>query len=402
MFEEEIKDKILKYIKNISVSSEQNYEIEFKFFYQNDMSYSIYNKLLDFYSAMNLNNKIEIIKETSIDILYKEYRFSIIGIDELNEVLNKNTYKQNNVLLKYFINKIQNSNSNNYIAIKKIKKEYININDYNILFKKAYEVILSFDELNIIKNDNINNNDIQFRYKDRIKLVIENEKNYTLQLDLTNVRLLQNYMDITTLYNKKKTYELELDLTVFDNNKNINENKIYDKMILWTEKIIKFIQQSNIYIKGSEINNVIQQLNKLTDNNDVSLPIMNVYSFEKQNINNVIQNYTVCDKADGERYFCYIYNNNLYLISNGMIVKKIKEKNIFLNNLNDTILDGEYLYSKKYKKYILYIFDILFYKGQDVRENDLNKRFNFLLKLPIPFTFKHYSYVNSLFSQQVS
>ena len=70
------------------------------------MSYSIYNKLLDFYSAMNLNNKIEIIKETSIDILYKEYRFSIIGIDELNEVLNKNTYKQNNVLLKYFINKI--------------------------------------------------------------------------------------------------------------------------------------------------------------------------------------------------------------------------------------------------------------------------------------------------------
>ena len=207
MFEEEIKDKILKYIKNISVSSEQNYEIEFKFFYQNDMSYSIYNKLLDFYSAMNLNNKIEIIKETSIDILYKEYRFSIIGIDELNEVLNKNTYKQNNVLLKYFINKIQNSNSNNYIAIKKIKKEYININDYNILFKKAYEVILSFDELNIIKNDNINNNDIQFRYKDRIKLVIENEKNYTLQLDLTNVRLLQNYMDITTLYNKKKTYQ---------------------------------------------------------------------------------------------------------------------------------------------------------------------------------------------------
>ena len=112
--------------------------------------------------------------------------------------------------------------------------------NFGLLFKKANEVTLSLEELNNIKNDIINNNDIQFRYKDRIKLVIENKKNYTLQLDLTNVRLLQNYMDITTLYNKKKNYELELDLTIFDN-ANINSNKIYDNMVLWIEKITKFI-----------------------------------------------------------------------------------------------------------------------------------------------------------------
>jgi hypothetical protein len=249
MFEEEIKNKITKFFKNIEnlpSSSNENIEIEFKFFYQNVMSYSIYNKLLDFYNAMNTTHHFKIIKETSLDILYGEFRFSIIGLSELNDVLNKNTYKQNNLLLKYVIDKIlEEQSQENYIAIKKIKKEYVDINDYNILFKKANEVTLSNDELQKIKNDIINNNNISFRYKDRIKLIIENNDNYSIQLDLTNVRTLSNYMEIMSNYNKKQKYELELDVTTkhSQDKKNIKINgiKIYDIMIKWIEIIIKFI-----------------------------------------------------------------------------------------------------------------------------------------------------------------
>jgi ATP-dependent DNA ligase len=107
---------------------------------------------------------------------------------------------------------------------------------------------------------------------------------------------------------------------------------------------------------------------------------MNAYSFEKNNINEIINNYTVSDKADGERYFVFIHNENVYLISNTMNVKKINEKLHNLSNLNNTILDGEYIYSKLHNKYILYLFDILYHKGVDIRDNDLNKRFNLLLQ----------------------
>jgi hypothetical protein len=105
---------------------------------------------------------------------------------------------------------------------------------------------------------------------------------------------------------------------------------------------------------------------------------MNVVSFEKENINMITKNYTITDKLEGERYYTFIKNNNIYFISNNIKVKKINE-DINLNNYDNTILDGEYIYDKINKKYIFYAFDIIYYKGEDVRKKDLNDRFNLLL-----------------------
>jgi len=105
---------------------------------------------------------------------------------------------------------------------------------------------------------------------------------------------------------------------------------------------------------------------------------MNAFSFEKENINMITSNYTITDKLDGERYYMYIKNNNIYFISNNIKVKKINE-NINIEGYDNTILDGEFIYDIKNKKYILYIFDILYYKNEDVRKNDLNKRYDLLI-----------------------
>ena len=96
------------------------------------------------------------------------------------------------------------------------------------------------------------------------------------------------------------------------------------------------------------------------------------------NINTITKNYTITDKLDGERYYSYIKNNNIYLISNNIKVKKIEE-DINSNDYDNTILDGEYIYDKVNKKYIFYAFDIIYHKGEDVRKKDLNDRFNLLL-----------------------
>jgi hypothetical protein len=77
--------------------------------------------------------------------------------------------------------------------------------------------------------------------------------------------------------------------------------------------------------------------------------------------------YSVTDKADGERHFLFVFNNNVYLISNNLVVRQIKCKNS--ENLNNTILDGEIIINNN--KQIFLAFDILFDKGIDIR-NEIN------------------------------
>jgi hypothetical protein len=260
----------------------------------------------------------------------------------------------------------------------KFKNQYINIDDYDILVKIANEKKLDNSDIDKINELKINNMDINYRYKERISLVISESNNYILSLDLTRVKTFKNLIDLSNnnIYYK---YELELDLTV--RNK-FSDNKIYDLMINESEKILKYIQQSNILLSNNEKNIVLKSLNKLLYNNEnitlIGLPIMNVVSFEKENINIITKNYTITDKLDGERYYSYIKNNNIYLISNNIKVKKIEE-DVNLNEYDNTILDGEYIYDKVNKKYIFYAFDIIYYKKEDVRKKDLNDRFNLLL-----------------------
>ena len=76
-------------------------------------------------------------------------------------------------------------------------------------------------------------------------------------------------------------------------------------------------------------------------------------------IDDLPNKYSITDKADGEKYCLYIFNGNLYFISNNLIVKKTKYNS---KELDNTILEGEYIYIKEKQKYIFMIFDCLFLK----------------------------------------
>jgi len=237
---------------------------------------------------------------------------------------------------------------------------------------------LDESDIEILNEIKINNIDINYRYKERLSLIIKETKNYILSLDLTRVKNLKNLVDLSN-NNINYKYELELDLSI--KNK-LNEENIYEIIIKESENLLKYIQQSNILLSNNEKNKILKNLNKLLYNNEnvlpVGLPIMNAVSFEKDNINIVINNYTITDKLDGERYYMYIKDNNIYLISNNIRVKKINEK-VNISEYENTILDGEYIYDNKNKKFILYVFDIIYYKNEDMRKKDLNKRYELLL-----------------------
>lgn len=90
---------------------------------------------------------------------------------------------------------------------------------------------------------------------------------------------------------------------------------------------------------------------------------------ERTTIPNIRENYTVTDKADGQRYMLYISEiGKIYLINNGMQViftgSVTKNKDIF-----HSLLDGENILHDKTGKFInLYAaFDIYFLAKRDVR-----------------------------------
>ena len=388
-FQSGLNDKLKNICKNIKNNSEL--EISFSSF-KKPISLKKFYDLLK-YASIRSNKNLKLENITTLDIIYtydhkttSSYRISILDIDEINKFILNNNLLKNYTIFSRLIKMILNKDKNIIlIDKKKDPNNYIALTEYDIRFRLSDEDDnIEQSVLNdLLRLDENENNFIIFRYKQRKSLIIFDDNNYTLRLDITNVKTSNN---LKNLNNSLSNYELELDFTF---KKKISEktlSEVFNKMYEETFNIEKFIQQSSILITKTEISNVIKSLNKLAyDNNEnvtyKDLPAMSSASVEVHNVlDDIPGNYTASDKADGERYFLMIYESNIYLISNNLEVKKIKElKN---DNYNLTVLDGEYLYIHQYKKNIYLAFDILFYKGGDIRNTEkLLDRFEKLSKV---------------------
>ena len=118
-------------------------------------------------------------------------------------------------------------------------------------------------------------------------------------------------------------------------------------------------QRLNKHFIGPSSNTL--QLSHIADNSDNSLSVPNIRD-----------NYTVTDKADGDRKLLYVAaNGHLYMIDTNMniiftgIITRDKE-------LYGSIIDGEHIKYDKFGKFVnLYAaFDVYFINGKSVRELD--------------------------------
>ena len=183
-------------------------------------------------------------------------------------------------------------------------------------------------------------------------------------------------------------YEIEIELNTF----NIKNDIAYDSKRLISElkTIIKYIlsglQQTNYPISYKEQREIIHKYLMLSKGTEYK-PEMRVLSRDfigpssntLQRINilpvnldstvpNIRNNYTVTDKADGERKLMFIDSNGkVYLIDINMNVQFTGC--IVRDMFGNTILDGEHILHDKYGKFInLYAaFDIYFLDGKDKR-----------------------------------
>lgn len=183
-------------------------------------------------------------------------------------------------------------------------------------------------------------------------------------------------------------YEIEIEWLPFEIKTDSSYNS--DKVISEMKQIIKYIlsglQQTNYPISYKEQKEIITKYAQLSKGADYkpdmrissrdfigpssnTLQLINILPVNQDSIvPNIRNDYTVTDKADGDRKLLFVDSNGkVYLIDTNMNVQftgcKVDE---FMGN---TILDGEHILHDKHGKFInLYAaFDIYFLDGKDKR-----------------------------------
>lgn len=231
----------------------------------------------------------------------------------------------------------------------------------------------------------------EFRYINRHTLT---HNGLPVKIDVSIVRQsirskTYNFVD-ANLNNVPERYEIEIEL----NNELVGAETKYttaEELLHPVKKCIKLIlsglQQTNYPISYSQQSNILDEYMKILwkenfrENqrifpknfigpSSVALQINNIAPInEDSNIPNIRNNYTVTDKADGDRKLLFIADNGyIYLIDTNMAVQftgaRTKVSDIF-----NSIIDGEHILHNKNKEFInLYAaFDIYYINNEDVR-----------------------------------
>jgi SAM-dependent methyltransferase len=351
-------------------------------------SLTIFNNILKSLKKRAIQNKLILKSENSLDVGYNydnhglsSYRITINELENINNILSNIYERENHVvfaLLSSYI--LQKKNS---ISIMEKTKNIQNIIDdtpNNLRFRLSEEKSVDIEKIKKLQYlNNKERNQIIFRFKHRLSLLLFEDDNVKISTDLTLVKTANKALYI----NKgRESYELEVEIIFKKDIKNLDK-KYITMFINEVMYLIKIIQNTEEVISVNETNNVLSKLKQITNSSENirDLPGVQTVSAEIIHVIDTIPNeYSVTDKADGERHFLMIFNKNVYLISNNLVVKKIKEYNHKeIEKYEDTILDGEYLFIKKYQKFMFLGFDILFHQGKDIRsETSLTKRYELL------------------------
>jgi hypothetical protein len=379
MFEQSIK-QINTLFNKLDDTSE--FEIMFNNYNNNNKQTIIkFMNVLNYAKWRSENDKIKIKNETILDVIYNpeyntSYRISISGIEKINNILNLVHQRQNHIILSILATQFYNTDGVNFISKKLDKQNIIDNDQYDIRFRLSSEEPITKKDLDNISNIQYTECDkISYRYKQRITLYLSEDKNIKLDLSFVKCSINPNELHQSTY-----SYEIEID---YSPNKDYKKKSTDILPLLLNEatKIKKILENTDIIISKDENNNIIAQYKKILygfeNNTTTQLYSMKPISAEVQHIVDKIPNkYCVSDKADGEHYVIFLYNNIIYLISNNLVVRKT---NYIVKNIGPSIFEGELIYLDKYNKYLFMIYDCLYFDGKDYRnESEFQIRLSYI------------------------
>ena len=425
-------DTILQFIDYAKINPTYELEVLFKNISNNKISSEQFNnvmkRLKGIFKTTTTSENLDIFYQYAKD-KQSNIRVTINGIESIRKYCKTNNLKNiSNVsfLKKGQIsvggNKLRPINNNNYNLRFNIKEEDIVRNESDISnvmldwnkklktfrYKKRYSFkspdnLFQFD-LTIVKSSNI-----RVSYLDSKTMKKKNVPEYMKKFILlpshisdlnsywdsltgeSNVKLkgkrIENYVYSKTLQESNTLtnpveYEIELEYIGNKINYTGDNQNILNKLVSNIGIVLQAIQKSYYIISEEEKNMVRTEYKELMGGIKFKAP-MNVtlelkHMVEKKyedykDVLSIRKNYSVTDKADGERNLLFVASNDeVFLMNRESNIKKLNAK---LTGLSNTILDGEYILKDKNGNNInlFMVFDIYFLNGDDLRGRILNR-----------------------------
>ena len=214
-------------------------------------------------------------------------------------------------------------------------------------------------DMSIVKTSKKQGKDYVPEYKFKDSGVVESLETYEVEIEMLNDKVDELGMDVDVLEHRFKqaiTHVLSgLQGTAYPISYT-EQKKVLDEYmnILWEKQNKPHVIQSRHFVGPSSLTLQMQNIRSIEE--DSALP-------------NIRSNYTVTDKADGDRKLLYISSTGkLYFIDTNMNVQSTGSKTDNKEVYN-TVLDGEHILHNKKGQYInLYAaFDIYYLNKKDVR-----------------------------------
>lgn len=355
-----------------------NQELEVKFNYrEKSLTIDVFQDVLKHLKAVSVDNTSELQVKTELDINYNHkegsydiFRLTVDGLEAINETIKVYATKPNNITFSLLAGKILKSQSGTLSLMSKDKDKYKDLSfdddDYNIRCRLSEELQQKPNKklLNLPEMDKLN---ISYRFKNRVRLVVEKNDSYQISVDLTSVKSSKSLLKLGTVIS---TYELELELMKFNDTK--LDSKAKKTFQDYLDKILMWINKTDYILTEDVKREVLSAYKDLVGNQD----IIRLYSMQPETLSLpkltdfLANNYGVTDKADGEKCALFTYKKKVYYISNTL---GVSYSGIEVKDLGDnTLAEGEYIQESK----SMMLFDIMYFEGNDVRGLNLRGRLN--------------------------
>ena len=333
-----------------------------------------YRTLLQYFAksdyTIETSNTLNVLYNYDHDY-YNMYRVSVDGNDNVETVINNmskdhGTIRENHVVFSLLHEQLKTGKYDYLSGMdkKKSKEDIHDINELGIRIRKAKELPIPNDiEINYVER-----NYIKHRYIQRASLIIEDNKLYTIRVDLSYVKTGDK---LIVLDRANAVIELEIDVSIKKTLKKTDRDAIKKTMINTYGMLTKVLQKSNAIVTVGERESVIVKMKELLIPNESGnmrdLPAMRPVSAELQHVVDYIgHDHCVTDKADGDHYFMFVVDDKIMLVSDGLEVKHVDGYDN-VSTYNNTILEGEYIFNATHQKFMFLAFDCLFFKGEDKR-----------------------------------
>lgn len=322
----------------------------------------------------------------------------------IDKYLNTNTFNKNDylrLLLKNFLNNSRVFSENVRFDVMLDLYNHVQ-KKYKVKPRGVYSVIQydSSREEYVYIHENVYG--IKYKFKTPLDLLTNREKVLDgMKLKEEKIFKIKKLINMTEEITRFEHYEID-EMKTFSS-KNVTEEKKKLKIFLKLNTSIEMVIEGSfhnqetfkVYFNLLKNKNVQELINVKNMVNEFFVYdfLLNVQPMNPQGLGRtdlkkiMINEYSLTDKADGERRFLLIHNGRLTLYNPRTLdTERLRSDNIDISGTY--LVDGEYLVRER----SFYSFDILYYKNKDVRQEDLKKRYSLLTKTKTMFKNPYFSY----------